>query len=84
MKLFEFLAILFFDIIDKYLHQKKIKKFLKKQISEIDTFVDVGSHKGTYTDLILNNFNPKKILMFEPQNNIFKFLLKKYKNKKKN
>ncbi len=83
MKLFEFLAILFFDIIDKYLHQKKIKKFLKKQISEIDTFVDVGSHKGTYTDLILNNFNPKKILMFEPQNNIFKFLLKKYRNKKK-
>ena len=40
------------------------------------------SYKGTYTDLILNNFKPKKILMFEPQEEIFNFLKKKYSDNK--
>ena len=83
MNILKFLAIFFFDIIDKYIHQKKILKNLKKNLKHLNIFIDVGSHKGTYTDLIVNNFKTKKIYMFEPQRKIFQFIKKKYKNSKK-
>ena len=79
MKLIELFAILFFDIIDKFFHQKKILLSLRKKIIKIESFIDVGSHKGTYTDLIIKNFQVSKVLMFEPQKNIFKIIKKKYK-----
>ena len=82
MNLLKKIAIFFFDILDKYIHQKKILNFLKKNSVDIETFFDIGSHKGTYTDLIINNFNVKKTIMFEPQKIIFEFIKKKYiKNK---
>ena len=37
---------------------------------------------GTYSDLILKNFENCKILMFEPQKNIFKKIKIKYEHKK--
>ena len=49
------LAIIFFDLIDKYFHQKRIINYLKTHLKEINIFLDIGSHKGTYTDLILKN-----------------------------
>ena len=82
MKFLEKIAILFFDLIDKFFHQKKIINQLKKNISSMDIYIDVGSHKGSYVDLICKNFNLKKILMFEPQKNIYKFIKKKYFEKK--
>ena len=82
MKLLEFIAIIFFDLLDKYVHQRRIIKTLKENILNLNLFIDVGSHKGTYTDLILNNFAVQKVLMFEPQNNIYKFIKNKYKNHK--
>lgn len=78
MKILEYIAIVFFDLIDKFFHQKRIIFTLKKNISQLDNFIDVGSHKGAYTDLVLNNFKPKKIFMFEPQDKIFDYLKKKY------
>ena len=72
----------FFDYLDKFFHQRRIIKTLKKEVSYLNNFVDVGAYKGTYTDLILNNFKPKKILMFEPQEEIFNFLKKKYSDNK--
>ena len=75
------LAIIFFDIIDEFIHQKKIINYLKKNLSEINVFVDIGSHKGTYTDLILNNISvTEKLILIEPQKHIFKFIQNKYKN----
>ena len=50
MKILKSLAIFIFDIIDKFIHQERILRSLKKNIHEIKTFIDVGSHKGTYTD----------------------------------
>ena len=79
MKLLEKIAILFFDIIDKHLHQKRILKFLKQNSKNIEIFFDIGSHKGSYTDLIINNFSTSKIIMIEPQKNIYKYIKKKYK-----
>lgn len=83
MKILEKIAIIFFDILDKYFHQKNIIKYLKENLKNLEVFFDIGSHKGTYTDLILNNFKVKKVIMVEPQKNIFKFIKKKYiKNNK--
>ena len=78
MNLLKKIAIFFFDVLDKYFHQQKILNYLKKNLEDIEIFFDIGSHKGTYTDLIINNFNVKKVVMFEPQKIIFKFIKKKY------
>ncbi len=82
MKILEKLAIIFFDYVDKFFHQQRIIRTLKREVSNLNNFIDVGAYKGTYTDLILNNYKPKKILMFEPQEEIFEFLKKKYNENK--
>ena len=82
MKMFEIMAVKFFNFIDKFIHQIRILKILKKKVKFIEIYIDVGAHKGTYTDLVINNFKVKKALMFEPQDNIFNYLKKKYENNK--
>jgi len=77
------IALFFFDILDLYFHQKRILKFVKKNIYKVDFFIDVGAHNGTYTDLFIQNYKIKKVLMFEPQKKIFNFIKNKYKKKKK-
>jgi len=52
IKLIKKIALFFFDIIDLHYHQARIKKYLIKKNIIINNFVDVGSHMGTYTDLI--------------------------------
>ncbi len=83
MIFFKTVAIIFFNLIDKFIHQKKILYFFKKKNVNISTWLDIGSHKGLYTDLIKDNFNMKKGYLFEPQKNIYKFLKNKYKNNRK-
>ena len=82
MKLLKIIAVIFFDIIDLYYHQKRIIKFIRKNNISINFFFDIGSHMGTYSDLILKDFRKCKVLMFEPQITIFKKIKIKYKNKK--
>ena len=82
MKLLKIIAVIFFDIIDLYYHQKRIIKFIRENNISIKFFFDVGSHMGTYSDLILKDFNKCKVLMFEPQIAIFKKIKIKYKYKK--
>ena len=82
MKLLKKIAIIFFDIINLYYHQKRIIKFIKKNIIDVNYFFDVGSYMGTYSDLLIKNFKHCKIFMFEPQTNIFKKIKTKYKNNK--
>ncbi len=82
MTYIKILAIFLFDLIDKYIHQHKIIKTIKKEKLNISTFFDIGAHKGKYTDLMLRNYQLKKVYLFEPQTNMFKFLKKKYNNKK--
>ena len=79
MKLLRKIAIIFFDVIDLYYHQRKILKFIRKSNINLKYFFDVGSHMGTYSDLILKNFEDSKVFMFEPQINIFKKNKIKYK-----
>ena len=75
------LAILIFDLIDHYIHQKNIIKDLKKEKIKIEIFFDIGAHKGKYTDLILKEYNIKKAYLFEPQVKMFNFIKEKYKDK---
>ena len=80
MKLLQKLLLFFFDIIDEYFHQKRIKNFIKKNKIKIDTFIDIGAFKGKYTDLILDIQKKCKITMFEPQNKYYSLLKEKFKN----
>ena len=82
MALIKKIAVIFFDLVDKYYHRGRINYFLKKNKIKINFFFDIGAHLGTYTDLILKNNNKCKVLMFEPQIKVFKELKKKYKNLK--
>jgi len=82
MKLIELFAILFFDIINKFFHQKKILLSLRKKIIKIESFIDVGSHKGEFLSYILKLKNVKKIFAFEPQIAIYKILSKNFSHKK--
>jgi len=82
MKLLKIIAVIFFDIIDLYYHQKRIIKFIRENNININFFFDIGSHMGTYSDLILKDFKKCKVLMFEPQIAIFKKIKIKYKYKK--
>ena len=81
MKLLEKIALWLFDLIDKYIHQRNIINFINDRNLTIKNFIDVGSHKGKYTDLILNNFETNKAFLIEPQKNIFNYLRYKYKHK---
>ena len=74
------IALIFFDLIDKYYHQKRINNFLKE--IKINFFLDVGAYLGTYTDLILKNNVNSKALIFEPQSDIYRILKSRYKKKK--
>ena len=77
MILLKKIAVIFFDLFDKYYHQKRILNFLKKNEVKVNFFLDVGAHLGTYTNLILMNNIYCKVMMFEPQVKIFKKLKKK-------
>ncbi len=84
MKYLKLFAIFFFEMIDAYLHKKRILNYLKKKSGyTVKIFFDVGSHKGTYTDLFFRNYKIDKAYIFEPQKKIFQFLKDKYKKNKK-
>ena len=51
MRLLKSFAIFFFDVLDFY-HQRRILKFIKNKIS-IKSIIDIGCHKGKYSDLFL-------------------------------
>ena len=51
------------NFLDKKYHHKRVIKFLNNY--EIDSIIDVGSHKGEYIFNILKNFEFEKIYSFE-------------------
>ena len=73
------LTLLAIGFID-FFYQKKIIKFLKKEkINKINTFFDVGAHKGESINLFLKNFKVKKIISFEASKINYEYLLRKEK-----
>ena len=72
------LILLFFDLVHIYYHQKRISFYLKNKINKIDIIFDVGSHMGTYTDMVVKAYPNCKSFLFEPQSKIFKKIEQKY------
>ena len=72
------LIMFFFNLVHIYYHQKSIAFYLKNKMNKIDVLFDVGSHMGTYTDLVLRTNPGCKSFLFEPQSKIFKKIEQKY------
>ena len=71
------------NVID-YSNKKKILNFFKKELKNKPlNIIDIGAHKGETIDFFLNNFLIKKILAFEPNEELYNQLRKnnKYLNK---
>tara|TARA_Y100000389_G_scaffold203098_1_gene250431 strand:+ start:4963 stop:5661 length:699 start_codon:yes stop_codon:yes gene_type:complete len=73
--------LFYYKIISCYWHQPHILKSLTKL--KINYIFDVGSHKGESIEYFVKLKNLKMIQSFEPQNDIFLLLKKKYGNNKK-
>lgn len=82
LKYIKNLLLFVFNLIDRYYHQKNIAFFLKRKVDNVDTFFDVGSHLGTYTDFVRKIYPNCKSFLFEPQSEIFKKIEQKYSNNK--
>ena len=63
-----------FDILD-HIHQNRILYLIKKL--DLETLIDVGSHKGEFLSFMLKNKNFKNFYAFEPQNNPYLILKRK-------
>ena len=61
----------FFD----HFHKRKIINFLKKRVSKIDNFIDIGAHKGESIELFTRNFIIKNVYSFEPSETNFNKLI---------
>ena len=56
---------------------KQLKVFLNKKIN---IAIDVGANVGSYSDMLLSNFDIKKLYLFEPSQEAFSSLKLKYEN----
>ena len=68
------------SLLDKHLHQRKIKFYLSKVLKNPKYILDIGAHKGFYTDLFLKLYNGVKIILFEPNLILYKKLKKRFEN----
>ena len=66
----------FFNFLDVNFHHKRIAKFLINY--NIETVIDIGSHKGEFLENLSKSINFNNAFTFEPQEEIFKILLQKF------
>ena len=71
------LIIYIMSLIDKY-NQKKIVNFFESEKIQINTFFDVGAHKGETIKLFSDNFSIKEFYCFEPSPINFNHLIYKF------
>tara|TARA_X000000950_G_scaffold44939_1_gene51056 strand:+ start:645 stop:1424 length:780 start_codon:yes stop_codon:yes gene_type:complete len=55
---------------------KSARTFLKKETKII---FDIGANQGKYTDMLLHSYPNARYFLFEPQKNLYLFLLEKFK-----
>ena len=70
------ILIFFLNLLD-FINKKKVINFFKKEIPNINVFVDVGAHEGETSNLFNKHLNIKKIYCFEPSPINYKNLKKK-------
>ena len=62
----KYLTIFLVNILDKYIHQTKLKKIFLNLNSDIKNIMDIGCHEGDYSVLLKNVFKNCYIHAFEP------------------
>ncbi len=62
----KFLTIFLINFLDKYVHQRRIKKILSKIKFEVKIVLDIGCHVGEYSVLFKQVFKNCQIHAFEP------------------
>ena len=70
------------NLLDKHFHQRKIKFHLNKILKNPRYILDIGAHKGFYTDLFLKLYSKAEIILFEPNLILYKKLIIKFNNRK--
>ena len=65
------------NLIDQE-NRSKIRKFFKLRLNNQSIYIfDIGAHKGETIELFIKNFNINRIYSFEPNLNLYEFLIKK-------
>ncbi len=73
--------LFFYNLFENYIHLKKIKLFLSKNVTLKDPIIfDVGSHKGKLVSLMNNLYKNALVYCFEPNELFNKNLEKNGKN----
>ena len=66
------------NIID-YSNKIKVRDFFKKKFDQkLINVIDVGAHKGETIKFFLKNFNINKMYVFEPNQDLYQNLIKKF------
>ncbi len=62
----KYITVFLVSFLDKYIHQRKLKKIFLNIKSEIENVLDIGCHEGDYSVLLKNVFKNCYIHAFEP------------------
>ena len=66
------------NLID-FTNKKKVLNFFKKNLNnKFINVIDIGAHKGETISFFLKNFKIRKLFVFEPNKNLYEFLIKKF------
>tara|TARA_B100001778_G_scaffold331816_1_gene336930 strand:- start:294 stop:1094 length:801 start_codon:yes stop_codon:yes gene_type:complete len=66
----------FYDINFEILQITKLAKLI-----DVKNIIDIGAHKGVYSELLLKHYPNAEYYLFEPQTNLYENLIKKFNNK---
>ena len=69
------------NLID-YTNKKKVLNFFKKNLNDkLINVIDIGAHKGETINFFRKNFIIRKLFVFEPNKNLYEFLIKNFHKK---
>ena len=61
----------------------EISEILKlAKLIDVKNIIDIGAHKGLYSELLLKHYPNANFYLFEPQKNLYKNLTEKFSDKK--
>ena len=67
--------------VQKHLHNIVYETFRLLGDKKDITIIDVGANSGAYVDRLLSNYTVKKAVLFEPQKDLYDYMVDKYKSR---
>ena len=80
--MFRIITIFLINILDRYIHQKRLQKIFLKIEDDIKIILDIGCHVGEYSVLFKQVFKNSYIHAFEPNISLKSIIEKKFMLKK--